>query len=137
MPIELDHLILAVNDRARSIDFYTRILGLRHEPGNEPFSQLRVTPGFVIQLAPWGTKGGEHLAFSLSRQEFDDCFARIRAAGIAWGDRFDGVGNMQGPGEETGSRGLGKVVYFFDPDQHLLEIRHYETWHRTRTDAGA
>jgi catechol 2,3-dioxygenase-like lactoylglutathione lyase family enzyme len=126
MAIELDHLILMVNDRETSIDFYTAILGLRHEAEREPFSMLRVTPGFVIQIAPWGTSGGEHLAFAMSRQEFDAVFERIKKAGVAYGDRFDAVGNMQGPGDEAASKGMGKAVYFFDPNKHLIEIRHYE-----------
>jgi catechol 2,3-dioxygenase-like lactoylglutathione lyase family enzyme len=83
--IELDHLILAVNDRARSVAFYTKIVGLDYDGEREPFSMLRVTPGFVIQLAPWGTKGGAHLAFAMSKQEFDDTFSRVKAAGIAYG----------------------------------------------------
>lgn len=126
MAIELDHIILPVNDRAKSLDFYTRIVGLRHDGDREPFSMLRVTPGFVIQIAAWGTNGGEHLAFAMSKVEFDDAFARIREAGIAYGDRYDSVGNMKGPGEEPASRGPGKAVYFFDPSRHLIEIRHYD-----------
>lgn len=126
MTIELDHLILAVNDRARSIDFYTSVVGLTRDPDSEPFSMLRVTPHFVIQLAPWGTQGGEHLAFAMSKSEFDAAFARIKDAGIAYGDEFNSVGNMRGPGEGPASRGMGKAVYFFDPDRHLIEIRHYE-----------
>jgi catechol 2,3-dioxygenase-like lactoylglutathione lyase family enzyme len=126
MTIELDHIILAVNDRAKSIDFYTSIIGLQHEGEREPFSMLRVTPNFVIQIAPWGTTGGEHLAFAMSKQEFDDTFERLRQAGIVYGDQFDSVGNMKGPGNEAASRGMGKAVYFFDPDKHLIEIRHYE-----------
>jgi catechol 2,3-dioxygenase-like lactoylglutathione lyase family enzyme len=125
MAIELDHIILAVNDRARSIAFYTGIVGLQHDGEREPFSMLRVTPQFVIQIAAWGTKGGEHLAFSMSKQEFDRAFDRVRDAGIAYGDQFNSVGNMKGPGEEVASQGLGKAVYFFDPDKHLIEIRHY------------
>ena len=124
--MELDHLILAVNDRTRSIEFYIEILGFRHEGDDGPFSTLRVSPGFVIQLAPWGTSGGEHLAFAMTRGEFDAAFARVKQAGIAYGDRFDSVGSMRGPGDESGSRGMGKAVYFFDPDKHLLEIRHYD-----------
>lgn len=125
--IELDHIILTVNDRAKSIAFYTHILGLTHDGDREPFSMLRVTPNFVIQIAPWGTKGGEHLAFAMSKREFDDAFERIVEAGIPYGDRFDTVGNMTGPGDEAASRGTGKAIYFFDPDKHLVEIRHYET----------
>jgi catechol 2,3-dioxygenase-like lactoylglutathione lyase family enzyme len=125
MPIELDHMILSVNDRAKSIDFYGRILGFLHEQDDGPFSMLRVAPGFALLLAQWGTQGGEHLAFSMSKAEFDAIFQRLKDGDIPYGDQFDQVGNMKGPGDETGARGLGKAVYFFDPDRHLLEIRHY------------
>lgn len=127
MPLQLDHLILAVNDRARSIEFYTRILGLMYEGEREPFSVLRVTPDLVLQLAPWGgTKGGQHLAFSMTRTEFDDVFGRIREGGIEYGDSFDSVGNMRGPGDADGAKGPGKAVYLFDPSRHLIEIRCYD-----------
>lgn len=128
MAIELDHIILAVNDRAKSIEFYTDIVGLTHdrERDREPMTMLRVTPSFVIQIAQWGTKGGEHLAFAMSKREFDETFQRVRRAGIPYGDQFNAVGSMKGPGDEPGSRGAGKAVYFFDPDKHLIEIRHYE-----------
>jgi catechol 2,3-dioxygenase-like lactoylglutathione lyase family enzyme len=126
MAMMLDHLILNVNDRQKSIEFYTRILGLKHDGEREPFSMIRVTPDFVIQLAPWGSKGDEHLAFAMSKAEFDAAFQRIIEAGIAYGDSFHSVGNMRGPGDEPGSRGPGKALYFFDPNHHLIEIRHYE-----------
>ena len=126
MALELDHIILPVNDVARSVAFYTRVLGLGLEPPDEPFAVLRVTPSFVLLIAQYGTRGGEHLAFALSRAEFDAAFGRLDDAGIAYGDRFDTVGNMQGPSDEQGARGMGKAIYFFDPDRHLIEIRHYE-----------
>ena len=78
MGIELDHVILAVNDGARSIRFYTEVLGLGHEGEDGPFSILRVTPGLVILLSPSRTQGGEHLAFAMSRQEFEGVFARLK-----------------------------------------------------------
>ena len=135
MAIQLDHLILAVNDRKKSVDFYVGILGLKYEGDREPFSILRVTPDFTIQLAGWGTKGGEHLAFAMPRKEFDEVFRRVIDAKIEYGDDFHSVGNMRGPGDETsasvksaggGARGPGKNLYFFDPSRHLLEIRLYE-----------
>ena len=126
MGIELDHLILAVSDRAKSLEFYTAILGLRHDGVDGAFSCLRVTPSFVILIAPWGTSGGEHLAFAMSKDEFEATFERIKAAGIEFGDAFDSVGNMRGPADESGARGMGKSLYFFDPDEHLVEIRYYE-----------
>jgi len=126
MSAQLDHLILTVNDRDKSIEFYTRILGFTYEGEREPFSSIRVSPHLLLQLAPWGTKGGQHLAFALPRTEFDEVFGRIRAAGIDYGDSFQTVGNMRGPGDEPGARGPGKAVYLFDPSKHLIEIRYYE-----------
>jgi catechol 2,3-dioxygenase-like lactoylglutathione lyase family enzyme len=126
MTIQLDHMILSVVDRDRSIEFFTTILGCTYEGQREPFSVIRVTPELTLQLAPWGTEGGVHLAFALPRAEFDAAFDRVKAAGIPYGDSFHEVGNMRGPGDEDGSRGAGKAVYFFDPNQHLIEIRHYD-----------
>ena len=68
----------------------------------------------------------EHFAFALSPDEFELAFERLRAAGIPYGDSFHDVGNMRGPGEETGARGSGKAVYFFDPNKHLIEFAYYD-----------
>jgi len=122
----LDHLILPVNDAQESSRFYTEILGLVDEGTRGPFTVLRVTPDFTIQLAPWGTRGGEHLAFAMPRSEFEEIFRRVRDGGIRFGDSFHAVGNLKGPGEEEGARGPGASLYLFDPDEHLIEIRHYE-----------
>ena len=126
MAIQLDHLILRVGDLPASIEFYTRILGLRHEGERPPFSVIRVSPELTLQLAPWGSDGGELLAFAMTRAEFEAVFARVCEAGIAYGDSFHAVGNGEGPGEEAGARGDGKALYLFDPSKHLIEIRHYE-----------
>src|SRR5262249_31494127 len=93
MPVHLDHLILAVDDRDQSIDFYTRILGFTYDGERPPFATIRVAPDLVIQLAPWGTTGGQHLAFATTRAEFDAIFSRIRSSGIEYGDAFQSVGN--------------------------------------------
>jgi catechol 2,3-dioxygenase-like lactoylglutathione lyase family enzyme len=123
---QLDHLILRVIDAEASAEFYVRVLGFSNEGRQGPFTVVRVNDGLTLQLAPWGTSGGEHYAFSLARDEFEEAFARVRASGIDYGDSFHTVGNQKGPGEEQGSRGMGKAVYFFDPNKHLVEIRHYE-----------
>ncbi len=122
----LDHLILHVNDVEESSRFYTEILGLTNDGKRDPFTVVRVTSDFTIQLAPWGTKGGEHLAFAMPRIEFEEVFRRVRERGIEFGDSFHSVGNMKGPGVEDGARGPGASLYLFDPNKHLIEIRHYE-----------
>ena len=119
-------MILPVSELESTARFFTEVLGFSNEGTQGPFTIIRVNPDLTLQLAPWGTEGGIHLAFALSRSEFDAVFARIKAAGLKYGDAFHSAQNMQGPGDEAGARGPGKAVYLFDPDQHLIEIRHYE-----------
>lgn len=80
MTIVLDHLILHVNDVGESSHFYMEILGLTNEGQREPFT---------ILLAPWGTEGGEDLAFTMSRMDFGGVFRRVRVWG-AWFSRGEG-----------------------------------------------
>ncbi len=122
----LDHLILRVNDVDASLAFYTQVLGFAHEGRDGPFTVVRAGPDCQLQLAPWGTPGSEHYAFSVTRAEFDDIFGRIQARGIAHGPSFDSVGQRAGAGAERGARGLAPTLYFLDPDKHLLEIRTYD-----------
>jgi catechol 2,3-dioxygenase-like lactoylglutathione lyase family enzyme len=122
----LDHLILKVNDLVASVAFYTSVLGFVDAGSDGPFRVLRVSPELQIQLAAWGTPGSEHYAFAVSRAEFDAIFGRIRDRGIDYGPTFDAVGRNTGSGEETGARGPAPTLYFFDPNEHLLEIRTYE-----------
>lgn len=123
--ISLDHVIVRVKDLDESVAFWTRYLGVVDEGREGPFAMLRLNGETVVQLAPWGTEGHEHFAFALDGQAFDDAFARIQEDGIAYGDSFEAVGNMKGPGTESGARGEGRTVYFMDPNRHLLEIRAY------------
>ena len=119
-------MILPVRDRDASVEFYGDVLGFSCEGTSGPFTVMRVTTDLTLQLAPWGTDGGIHLAFAMSRDEFEATFARVRDAGVRYGDSFHDVGNMKGPGWEDGARGGGASVYFFDPSEHLIEIRHYD-----------
>ena len=126
MAARIDHLILKVSDATASAAFFARVLGFACEGTDGPFTVVRVDETFTMQLAPWGTKGGEHLAFALTAAEFEAVFARIREAGLEYGGSFHEVGKQTPPGRELGARGMGKALYFFDPDRHLIEIRHYE-----------
>src|SRR5467141_3194512 len=84
----IDHLILNVNEVPASVDFYVNVLGFALEGEDGPFTVLRVSEDFTLQLAPWGTGGNAHLAFALSRWAFDDAFARVKEKGIPYGARM-------------------------------------------------
>ena len=122
----IDHLILHINDVASSVDFYVNVLGFQLEGEDGPFTVIRVNEDFILQLAPWGTGGNEHLAFALSREAFDKAFARVKEKGIPYGDSYHSVGNNSGPGIETGARGPAPTLYMNDPNDHLIEIRTYD-----------
>ena len=122
----IDHIILNINDVSASVDFYVNVLGFAHEGEDGPFTVIRVSEDFTLQLAPWGTKGNEHLAFALSREDFDKAFARVKEREIPYGDSFHSVGNNLGPGVETGAKGPAPTVYMNDPNNHLIEIRTYD-----------
>lgn len=122
----LDHVVIKVNDIAESVAFYTKVMGFTDAGTDGPFTVIRVSDTFQMQLAPWGTPGSEHYAFAVSRPDFEEIFARIKAAGIGYGPSFDSVGSNTGPGREVGARGEAPTLYFFDPNKHLLEIRTYD-----------
>jgi len=122
----IDHIIVNVNDNPASVDFYVNVLGFKLEGEDGPFTVIRVSADFTLQLAPWGTKGNEHYAFALSRTDFDEVFARLKANGIPYGDSFHSVGNNIGPGNETGAKGPAPTLYMNDPNNHLIEIRTYD-----------
>ena len=122
----LDHLILNVNEVSASVDFYVNVLGFELDGEDGPFTVIRVNGDFTLLLAPWGTGGNEHLAFALSREAFDDAFARMKEKGIPYGDSFHSVGNNSGPGVETGARGPAPTLYMNDPNNHLIEILTYD-----------
>ena len=124
--VQLDHLILPVNDLDASVAFYSDVLGFASEGSSGPFTILRVSPDLTLQLAPWGTAGGMHLAFAMPAAEFERRFARIQEADIPYGDSFHSVGNQQGPGREDGAHGLGASLYVLDPSEHLVELRYYD-----------
>jgi catechol 2,3-dioxygenase-like lactoylglutathione lyase family enzyme len=122
----IDHIILNVNDISSSVEFYIKVLGFKLEGQDGPFTVIRVNEGFTLQLAPWGTAGNEHLAFALSREDFEKTFAVLKESDIPYGDSFHSVGNNSGPGMESGARGPAPTLYMNDPNKHLIEIRTYD-----------
>ena len=122
----IDHLILNINEVASSVDFYVNVLGFKLEGKDGPFTVIRVSDDFTLQLAPWGTSGNEHLAFALSRAAFDNVFERVKEKGIPYGNSFHAVGTNNGPGVESGAKGPAPTLYMHDPNKHLIEIRTYD-----------
>lgn len=125
MPTVLDHTIVPVRNREASVEFYTRIFGFDDLGEVGPFLAVRVNDTLNFDFRESEDFRSIHYAFAMDASEFEAAFARIRESGISYGDSPRAQENMQGPGMTTGAKGLGKAVYFKDPDGHVLEIKTY------------
>ena len=126
MAVNLDHTIVHVKDVQKSIRFYCDILGFRHRPDlSKIFAVIQVNENLGLDLLAADSVDSRHLAFCMDQRTFDSIFARLKKAGVPYGDNYREPGNMTGPGQAPGTRGMADTVYFHDPNGHLLEIRHY------------
>jgi catechol 2,3-dioxygenase-like lactoylglutathione lyase family enzyme len=120
----IDHLVLTVFDIERTLDFYSRVLGMEpvtfaggrrglafgrqklnlHQAGREfEPKALRPAPGAI------------DICF-ITEQSLDDVMAQLRAQGVVI---------IQGPVDKTGALGPMKSLYFRDPDGNLIEVSRY------------
>lgn len=115
---ELNHTIVWCSDKQRSADFLTGILGL--PPARTFFHFLVVDLDNEVSLDYYQKEGPvspQHYAFLVSDEGFDAGFERIKHQGLAyWADPA-----RTQPGQINHHFG-GRGVYFFDPDEHLLEL---------------
>jgi catechol 2,3-dioxygenase-like lactoylglutathione lyase family enzyme len=118
MTVQLNHHIVWCRDQDRSAAFLADILGLPAPTTMFHFQVVELANGMTLDFAATsGEVQGQHYAFLVSEQEFDEIFGRIRAAGLPyWADPVRGR-----PGEINHDDG-GRGVYFPDPDGHNLEI---------------
>jgi len=125
MAIVLDHTIVPVKDQAETVAFYVKIFGFKDEGRLWHFAVVRVNETLTFDFTTNKKFPTQHFAFAMEADESERVFQRIKEADIAYGDGPNDVANMKGPGMTQGSRGLGKAVYFRDPNGHVLEIKTY------------
>lgn len=118
----IDHAAISVRDLQRSLDFYTRVLGLKisereyQKPGVEYFLDCGESLIGLIQGDPAGNKhlledagiGGNHVSFRVPTSEFDAAVQELTRLGVTI--------TFQKKRERSWS------VYFLDPDGNKLEI---------------
>jgi len=120
VPVELNHTIVFSHDKATSAAFAAEVLGLGEPHPSGPFLGIETTNGVTLDFMDVDADqkvGGEHYAFLVSEQEFDEIFARLGARGV---EHFADPAGQQ-PGRINTNDG-GRGCYFFDPDGHWLEI---------------
>jgi catechol 2,3-dioxygenase-like lactoylglutathione lyase family enzyme len=128
----LDHLVINVNDVARSAEWYAKILGMEigvFDPGAGKTRRTSLVFGNQkINVRPknadkvdWFTcdheaAGSDDLCF-LTTSTPDEVVAHLEANGVAI---------EEGPSKKQGARGTVLSVYCRDPDGSLIEISSYE-----------
>ena len=118
MGVKLNHTIVWCRDKRRSATFLTEILG------SADAATLRAVSGGGSRergLARFSRKrrahSGQHYAFLIGEEEFDQIFGRMTARAVDyWADP-----GLRQRGQVNRADG-GRGVYFHDPDGHLLEI---------------
>ncbi len=120
----LDHLVLTVADVDRTVEFYSRVLGM--EPvsfgsgrrastfGTSKINLHRVGQEFEPKAAE-PTPGSADLCL-ISVDSLDAVVAHLAECGVSV---------EEGPVQRTGATGPITSVYFRDPDGNLVEISSY------------
>lgn len=120
----LDHLVLTVADIDTTIDFYTRILGMRAITFGEGRHALRFGRS-KINLHQSG-KEFEPRAANATPGSADICLISPDAPVVVAAELRDaGVAIVEGPVTKTGALGEMISIYIRDPDDNLVEIAHY------------
>jgi len=120
----IDHVVLTVFDLDRTIDFYSRVLGM--EPVT--FAGGRRGLAFGRQKLNLHQAGREFepKALKPAPGAIDLCLiSETPLAQVMESLQANGVAIIQGPVDKTGATGPIKSVYFRDPDGNLIEVSNY------------
>ncbi len=118
---ELDHVVLRCRDQARTLAFYTRVLGLTEERRLEAIGliQLRCGEG-LIDLLPAGESepvsapNVDHFCIGIAAPDM--------AAVVEWLEG-NGVEVIGEPTLRYGARGMGLSIYARDPEGNVVELK--------------
>ena len=120
----LDHLVLTVADIDRTVEFYTRVLGMRAETFGEGRRALRFGRQ-KINLHQAGREFEPKAARPLPGSA-DLCFVTdVPLEEVQQHLAACGVPVEEGPVDRTGAVGPIRSVYVRDPDANLLELSTY------------
>ncbi|MGO9603910.1 MAG: VOC family protein [Candidatus Binataceae bacterium] len=118
---ELDHVVLRCRNLERTLDFYTRLLGLTEERRIPQLGLVQLRAGrsmidLIPATAPRSEEGAnvDHVCLGIEARDM---------AAIATYLRESGVDVMGDPADRYGARGMGKSVYVHDPEGNVVELK--------------
>jgi extradiol dioxygenase family protein len=115
MAVQLNHTIVAVEDKAACAAFLAEILGLDAPVQFGPFMCVETANGVSLDYDDRRGASPAHYAFLVTEDEFDAIFARVTERGLCyWAD--------PGHRHENEINGNGRGFYFEDPSGNNLEV---------------
>jgi catechol 2,3-dioxygenase-like lactoylglutathione lyase family enzyme len=120
----IDHIVITAFDLERTIDFYSRVMGM--EPVT--FAGGRRALAFGRQKINLHQAGREFepKALKPTPGSMDLCFiTETPLADVMAHLKSQGVAIAEGPVPKTGALGPMSSVYFRDPDGNLIEVSNY------------
>jgi glyoxylase I family protein len=118
---ELDHVVIRCRDQARSLDFYTRILGLTEERRLEAIGLVQLRAGrSMVDLVPadpppaFETRNVDHVCLGVAAADMTALAAWLAAEGVIV---------LGEPTLRYGARGMGLSLYVQDPDGNVVELK--------------
>lgn len=127
-----DHIVLNVEDAEKMLAFYTEVLMLQterveeYQAGLVPFPSVRLNPTSVIDLFPktlWESHrqldqpNMNHFCLTLAKTDWQQLLDNLKSHNVT----ID-----EGPVIRWGAQNNGTSIYFRDPEQNVIEARHYE-----------
>jgi catechol 2,3-dioxygenase-like lactoylglutathione lyase family enzyme len=127
---EMDHIVLRVNDVEEALRFYTETLGLQPErveqwrAGEVRFPSARLNADTIIDFfasdaRPTSREDGrnqDHFCMVIEETDMEELKTKFESIGVEI---------QAGPGKRWGSHGDGISLYIYDPDDNVVELRHY------------
>jgi len=118
MVVELNHTIVHARDRWVAARDVAEVLGRPAPQAFGPFAVLELDNGASLDFMEYGGEiHGQHYAFLVGEDDFDDILGRLREASRQWwADPF-----KSHPGEINHADG-GRGLYWEGADGHWLEV---------------
>lgn len=119
--VELDHIVLRCRQQDRTLDFYTRVLGLKEERRVAQIGLIQLRAGTsMIDLVPAAEPRVEsgtnvdHFCLGIETDDLSFAISHLRTNSI------EIIGE---PGIRYGARGMGNSIYVRDPEGNVVELK--------------